>query len=397
MEHLLFKSRFSVEICLGAICIFFLTCSTPKSDFDIVSDLEKTRITEEAHSYLGAQPITITSYIAERSAGSIHDFYSEGDYWWPNPKYPDSAYIRKDGLSNPDNFVAHRKVMIRLSLISGALASAYLVTEDEKYIEALLPHLKAWFVNPDTKMNPNLLYAQAIKGRVTGRGIGIIDTIHLIEVAKAARVVGQSKLIAEVDFEKIKQWFSDYTHWLTTHSFGEKERDNGNNHSVCWAMQVAAFAELTEDENQLEYCRMFFKDVLLPEQMTKDGSFPKELSRTKPYGYSIFNLDAMFGLAQIVSTEEDNLFFYNTENGKNLKLGLEFLYPYLDDKSKWPYQKDVMYWEDWPTKQPSILFGALQYSDVTYLELWERLPEISGKQEILRNMPIRHPMLWIKK
>ncbi|GAA4951993.1 alginate lyase family protein [Algibacter agarivorans] len=370
-------------------------CSKSSYDFDLVVTLEKNHILKSAERYSNLNPVTVTASFSERSAGGKHDFYSEGDYWWPNPKHPDSAYIRKDGLSNPDNFVAHRKAMIRLGQISGALASAYLVTKDGQYIKDLIPHLKAWFVNETTKMNPNLLYAQAIKGRVTGRGIGIIDTIHLIEVAKAIRVVEQSQLISIEELFKIKQWFSDYLAWLTTHDYGKKERDNGNNHSTCWAMQVAAFAELVGNEGQLSFCRTFFKEVLLPGQMAKDGSFPKELSRTKPYGYSIFNLDAIFGLAQIISTEDDNLFQYKTEDGKSLKQGLAFMFPSLKNKDLWTFQKDVMYWDDWPTKQPSLLFGGLQFEREDYIDIWKKLPALPNKPEIIRNMPIRYPLLWV--
>ena len=61
--------------------------------------------------------------------------------------------------------------------------------------------------------------------------------------------------------------------------------------------------------------------------MALDGSFPKELSRTKPYGYSIFNLDAMASLAQLLSSAEDNIFQYTPPEGKGLNLGLQFLYP----------------------------------------------------------------------
>ena len=87
-------------------------------------------------------------------------------------------------MTNPGNFVAHRHAMIRLSEIIGALSSAYIITSDEVYVKHALSHCRAWFVDTATMMNPSLLYAQAIKGRVKGRGIGIIDTIHFIEVVQ---------------------------------------------------------------------------------------------------------------------------------------------------------------------------------------------------------------------
>ena len=381
-----------------AFFILFASCSTEtKSDFEIVKDLVKHDVLKDAQKFLHLEPITVTSHTTERSAGTQHDFYSEGDYWWPNPEDPDGPYIRKDGLSNPDNFVAHRHSMIRLSQISGALASAYLITKDEVYLNKLMLHLKAWFVNEDTRMNPHLLYAQAIKGKVTGRGIGIIDTIHLIEVALAVKVIEDSDRNNKQEVNKIKDWFSQYLNWLTTHKYGIKERDNGNNHSTCWAMQVAAFAKLVDNKEQILFCKRLLKNKLIPDQMAIDGSFPKEMARTKPYGYSIFNLDAMAGLAQLLTTNEDNLFTYKTKEGKSLKLGIQFLYPYLKDKNTWPFKKDVMYWEDWPTKQPTLLFAGLHYNYNNYIETWENLPEIPDKAEIIRNMPIRYTLLWVQK
>lgn len=383
---------------LFSFFIIIASCSSEtKTDFEKVKELLKDDIFKDAQKFLNLKPITVTSHVSDRSAGTKHDFYSEGDYWWPNPDNLDGPYIRKDGLSNPDNFLAHRHSMIRLSKISGALASAYLITKEDVYLKNLMPHLRAWFVNEDTKMNPNLLYGQAIKGKVTGRGIGIIDTIHLIEVALALEVVEQSNLFLKTEVEAIKDWFSQYLRWITVHPYGISERDNGNNHSTCWAIQVAAFARLVGNQDEINFCKVFFKNTLLPEQMDKNGSFPKELSRTKPYGYSIFNLDAMVGLAQLLTINEDNFFTYQTSEGKSLKHGVQFLYPYLKDKNAWPYKKDVMYWDYWPTKHTSLLFAGLMYKSNDYIETWQRLPSIPNKSEIVRNMPIRYPLLWINK
>lgn len=166
-------------------------CSSTKMVFNL-NEEEKTRVLKNIELYLDAEPITVTSSFCNRSAGSINDFYSEGDYWWPDPQNPAGPYIRKDGLTNTENFNNHREALIRFSQISGALGSVYILTKDQKYVNQLALHLKAWFVDENTKMYPNLLYAQAIKGVATDRGIGIIDTIHLIEVAKAIQAIPYS-------------------------------------------------------------------------------------------------------------------------------------------------------------------------------------------------------------
>ena len=86
-------------------------------------------------------------------------------------------------------------------------------------------------------------------------------------------------------------------------------------------MQAAAFAQLVGDDAQLKWCRDRFKQVLLPNQMGADGSFPRELGRTKPYGYSLFNIDAMAAVCQIASTPDDSLWEFSTSDGRNMRRG----------------------------------------------------------------------------
>lgn len=358
-------------------------------------EIEQQRILSKATTYLEEAPLTITAYRAERSAGGLHDFYSEGDYWWPDPDNPDGPYVQRDGLSNPDNFVAHRHAMVRLSEIVGTLTSAWMITKDQSYASHALEHLRAWFVDESTRMNPSLLYGQAIKGRVTGRSIGIIDTIHLAEVARGAEILGRQGVLPADEFERIKSWFSEYLDWLTTHPFGERERVHPNNHGVWWSVQAAAFSSLVGREAVLEWIRIQFKTVYLQEMMAADGSFPAELGRTKPFGYSLFVLDGMASLAQIASTETDDLWAFELPDGRSLEKGITFLYPYIENKSAWPYDKDVLYWDEWPVRHPSLCFAGLAYSRPEYLRLWESLEADPTTPEVVRNLPLRHPLLWV--
>jgi hypothetical protein len=302
----------------------------------------RAQVLDEAAKALLQEPVTVTDSTCSRSAGGKHDFYSEGDYWWPNPQNPDSPYIQRDGMSNPANFTAHRLAMIRFSRIVGALASAYKITGDEKYLRAALKHCRAWFVDTSTRMNPNLLYAQAIKGRATGRGIGIIDTIQLMEVVQGLLAMEEAKGMDRQLLEAIKSWFEQYLHWLTTHQYGKDEMNAANNHGTCWAMQVAVFARFTGNKELTDFCRNRFKTVFLPNQVAPNGSFPQELRRTKPYGYSIFNMDALATICQVLSTKEDNLWNYQTPAGLGIEKAMAYLYPYIADKNKWPFQHDVM-------------------------------------------------------
>src|SRR5262245_39751505 len=160
----------------------------PLGAFDVAA-LDRGRVLQAANRYLAEGPQTITTVTSLRSSGGLHDFFSEGDYWWPDPENPDGPYIQRDGMSNPDNFTDHRRYLMRLSLQVPALVAAWKLTKDARYANHAAIHLRAWFIDEATRMNPHLKFAQAIKGRVTGRGTGIIDTIHLVEVARAIEVL----------------------------------------------------------------------------------------------------------------------------------------------------------------------------------------------------------------
>ena len=357
--------------------------------------LERGRVLAQANRYLHEAPITVTAVRASRSAGGPHDFFSEGDYWWPDPSDSAKPYIRRDGETNPDNFVAHRDAMRRLSQIVPALVAAYELTHDARYARAAEMHLRAWFVDSTTRMNPNLLYGQAIKGIATGRGIGIIDTIHLVEVAEAVRRLEEAGALSTPVLSGTKAWFRDYLTWMTTHKYGHEERDNGNNHSAAYALQVAEFAKLVGDTARLADTRRFFRDSLLL-QMAPDGSFPRELARTKPYGYSLFQLDVMGMLAEVLSTRRENMWRYSTAEGRGMAKALAFMYPYIADKSTWPKKPDVMYFDQWPIRHPALLFGGLALHEPRYVALWRTLNPDPTVDEVIRNYPVRQPVLWVR-
>ncbi len=237
-------------------------------------------------------------------------------------------------------------------------------------------------------MNPNLQYAQAIHGRFTGRGIGIIDTIHLVEVIRAANVLEAAGVLPNADRAGVHQWLSAYLDWMTTSKNGIEEREAKNNHGTCWVMQVAEFARFAGDAKLTEFCRDRYKTVLVPNQIAPDGSFPEELRRTKPYGYSLFNLDAMATICQTLSTPSDNLFV-------DMRKAMEFMYPFIADKKTWPHPPDVMYFKEWPVRQPSLLFAGLALGKPEYIALWRTLDPDPTVEEIIRNVPIRQPVLWI--
>jgi len=348
-----------------------------------------------ADRLLSESPVTITSFPASRSAGDLNDFYSEGPYWWPDPDNPDGPFIRKDGLRYPGMFKEHNNALSRFSWIVSIQTSAYLLTGDEKYAVAAMSHLKAWFINPATMMNPNMTYSQAIKGICTGRGIGIIDAVPLIEVAQAVHYLGNSPYVSDKDIYLVKQWFDSLLKWLTTHRYGIDEMNARNNHGSWWHAQAAAYAKLTGNMEIMNLCKERLFDVLIPNQMADDGSFPEELARTRPYGYSLYNLDALSMLAWILSDKNYDIWFKTLQNGKGITRGIGFIMPYIKDKSKWSYGKDITGWENQPERRTFMLLASVAECNTEWLDIWEKLGKKINYADTSRTNTPRTPILWL--
>lgn len=367
------------------------------SAFPEVCSIEKTRILKSASEYVRMQPVHITDERASGSQGGPNDYYSEAIYWWPDPKKPKGLpYIRKDGQSNPNAFSKHLDIMRALRTRVATLAAAYCVTKTEMYAKRAILSLKEFFLDPGTRMNPHLNFSQATPGVCAGRSYGVIDTVHLLEIPLAVEALRESPNMDGRIYAALQGWFREYLRWLVASPNGQKELGAVNNHGVCWALQATMFGLFTENPKVVNFCRSHFKSVLLPKQMGPDGGFPRELARTKPYSYSIFTLDCMSALCHLLCTESENLWEFQLADGRGMRQGLHFLYPYLVDKTRWPCKPDIEFYDSWPVKQACLLLGGYAFGENAYLELWERLDPDPSDYVARCSLLMRQPLLWVR-
>ena len=370
--------------------------AAPKLALDVAA-IDRERILKAANAALEIAPLTITKFRAKLSEGGTNDFYSNGDYWWPDPSKPDGLpYIQRDGESNPDNFSQHRLAIRDLRDSVAALGAAYKITGDDRYVTKAVSLLRVFFLDEKTRMNPNLQFAQAVPGKSPGRGIGIIDALHLVEIPTAVVAMQKSPAFPPEVLVGLKKWFGELADWMLTSKNGQDEAAAKNNHAVAFYLQLAAYAKFTGDEAKLAQCRKQFKEVFVPNQMALDGGFPAELKRTKPYGYSIFQLDNMTTLCQLLSTPEENLWEFELPDGRGIRKAVEFLYPFLADKSKWTLKPDIQAWDAWPARQASLLFAGIAFGETKYAELWQKLSPDPTDAEVRRNIAITQPLLWVQ-
>lgn len=359
-------------------------------------EIERRRVIPQAREMLAGPPRTIAAIPAPRSPAGRQDYYSEGDYWWPDPAKPDGAYIRRDGRSNPDKFDGHRDALIRFGRIVPMLAAAWALTGETSFAAAAIGHLRAWFVDPATRMNPDLQHAQAIIGVNTGRAIGVIDTLQIVEVARAASLFARRNAPGYTAIRKgVEAWFARYLDWLTTSPFGAEERDEKNNHGTCWLLQAAAFAKVVRRADVLDFARERLKAVIIPDQIAPDGRQPLEIARTKPYAYCLFNLDVLAASAWLLSDGNGDLIGWRTPDDRSIGQAIAFMAPFIADKSKWPFARDIEYFDGFPVRHPALLFGARALDRPDWLRIWSSLNPDPAIGEVIRNFPVRQPLLWL--
>jgi hypothetical protein len=322
-------------------------------------------------------PVTITSFQAIRSKGGKHDYYSEGRYWWPDSTNLDGPYIRKDGLSNPLLFKKHKSAVKDFEKIISTLTIATMQRGDGKYLPQILKHLDAWFVNPETRMNPTLRYAQAIKGIVDGRGIGMIDVIGFINIANSVRLLNRTGMIKDEEITEVRKWFDDFAVWANTHPYGIDEKNNNNNHSTWWGAQMAAYALVAENEDLMDVVEQQFKRQLSI-QMEADGSFPDELARTKPSHYTNYNLFAWTSFAHLFANSNFNPWEYKCDKGSIMK-AINYTYRFFVDPSKWTKTTDLE--TEFDSSNTDFLYLTyLKTNDNQYFEEWSRRNPIEGSK-----------------
>jgi Alginate lyase len=282
----------------------------------------------------------VTNKTITPPSGDKHDYMSQAPYWWPDPTKPNGLpYIRKDGERNPElNQISDHEELDHVEDASETLALAWFFTQDERYAEKAAELLKTWFLNPATRQNPNLNFAQGIPGINKGRGIGLIETRQLYRVADAAILLQGAKVWSEADHRALKQWFSAFLTWMQTSDNGKDEADEHNNHGTWYDVQIVTFALFT-GQNEIAKQQLETTKQRIASQFKPDGSQPHELARTTSWSYVNMNLTAFFTLARLAEHLNIDLWRFETSDAKNLRKGVDWLVPYLKNEQTWTYQQ----------------------------------------------------------
>jgi hypothetical protein len=337
-----------------------------------------------ADKELKAGPFSIVTNNKPRLApsGDKHDYVSMAPYFWPDPNKPDGLpYLRKDGRVNPEREKYDRPLLGKMSTAVSTLGLAYYLTGEEKYAEHAARLLRVWFLDAQTRMNPNLNYAQFIPGINEGRGIGIIDTVGLVKVVDAIGMLEGARAWNKADQTGLERWFRDYLQWLQTSKNGKEEAAAANNHGSWYDVQVCAFALFIGEPDIAKKVVDECKTKRIARQVEPDGRQPLELKRTKAFDYSRGNLEALFGLATLGDRFGVDLWNYQTQDGRSIRKALEWLIPFATGEKKWEYEqiKELQ----GGALAPLLRRAAVAYKEPRYEQILQQLPRTAGSALLL--------------
>ena len=337
----------------------------------------------EADEAMAVGPYSVMDEDETPPSGDKHDYMSLAPYWWPDPAKPNGLpYIRKDGETNPERYkIRDDTEFNKVQSAVHALGLGYYFTGKEEYAARATLLLRTWFLDPATRMNPNLNYAQAVLGVNTGRGTGLIDVRGIPRLLDGITLLSGSRALTAQDQAALHKWFSDYLNWLETSKNGQDEADAKNNHGSWFDQQITGVALFLGDKDLARKIAETAETKRIAVQIKPDGTEPLELARTKSFSYSVFNLTALEWLAVESRLVGVDLWSYHADNGASIRAALDYLLPYADGTKKWTYQ--ALNGVEGDSLTEPLLLAAINYHNPEYLSDAKKLEKKPGAETLL--------------
>jgi hypothetical protein len=300
------------------------------------------RLRAEADAALDLTPRTVMDKKTRAASGDPHDYFSLAPYWWPDPARPDGRpYIRRDGETNPESREGTDRPMVQpLGEAFDTLALAYFFTGEERYAAKAVSLLRAFFLDPATRMNPHLQYAQAIPGINDGRGIGIIEGRYLMYFYEAQPLLFDSAAWTKADEKAFREWVEAFLHWIRTSANGREEGAEKNNHGTWYDVQVGQMLLFLGHRDEAREHLAHALESRITTQIEPDGRQPYEAVRTKSFNYFLLNLTGLVRLAVLGEQVGIDAWAIETDDGRRLEKAAAFVAPYADGKREW-IAKDI--------------------------------------------------------
>lgn len=335
-----------------------------------VTVIDTMDVMRKADWYCDRMPVTVTSKTMTRS-GNFHNFESLSVYLWPDPDNLDGPYITRDGEINPEYKLYDLPRLSELVGSTKVLSQAFYVTGNQKYYNAFIKQIDAWFLDYDTRMTPHFEYSQFIPGRNNGRGVaaGLIDAYNFIDVIEGIRLVDYKKSIGRRRIRKLKGWFQSFAEWMMTSEMGITQSNSQNNLGAAYDVTLFCMSHFVGDYDNCDMIAANFAQRRINQQIEKDGSQPLELARTRSFHYSVFNLNHILDFCVIQQRLGND---YISAQGMRVKTAIDFLSYHLENSNDYPYQE----------------IGDWQSLRREFYQLQKRFEQLKTDTKMGRSLPI---------
>lgn len=333
------------------------------------------RLRADADKRMTQGPWTVTAIRPKNIELDVHDYYSEATYFWPDPDHPGGPYVRQDGRAFPGRFMDNKNALNAMADAVFSLGTAGFLLDNPAYAQRAAKVVNAWFINPKTRMNPNLEYAQAVPGTDSGRPEGVLDGRVLIRAIQGIEFLAATGAWDPKDQAAVHRWFEDYLHWMLHSRTAEDEKNSGNNHASWYVAQTAAVATFVGDKAAEQADFAFYRDNIFSRQIRKDGSAPREEARTRSLSYSAFNLEAYAMTCRIAQVQGVDLWTLQGKNGASMATVIDYLAPYLSDPRKWNKEQIVDFEA---TGLYSLAFAGMGLKRPDYVALFRKVERPEG-------------------
>jgi hypothetical protein len=320
-------------------------------------------------------------------SGDPLDYWHPAPYWWPDPSKKDGIpYQWRDGERIPGTSLYDSdsgqfdRTRLQLTMDdSTILALAGMAAGRKDLLDRSALLVRTWFIDPSTRMNPHLKYAQVRRGHNgdLGGGTGIIELKDLHYFLDAVHLLCDAEALTSFEIESFRNWLAEYSTWLATSQAGMNERRANNNHGTLYDVQLLSIALFLRDfETAARICNGAW--LRFSGQFAPDGSMPHELKRTKPRHYASFGFVAWTTLARLMAACGENLWKIRDKDGRSLEKGAAWLAgkwadPHwaADELEALPADRLEPFWQDCRNHFP---------------ELADRIPP-----PVARPSPVLHP------
>ncbi|MBQ8290432.1 MAG: alginate lyase family protein [Clostridia bacterium] len=293
-----------------------------------------------ADALLSTPPYSVTNRNKLAPSKNPHDYCSMGTYWWPDESKPDGLpYIRRDGYSNPEGRETLTPQRLFESIQALTLAAYY--TEDMRYARRAVEFIRVWFIDGDTYMTPHATYAQCIPGICDGRGIGLIDFALSYRLFDSVAILEAMDAIDPSITEALREWYRNFMNWMLSSDNGKEVMDYPNNHGTWFNVQIIATDLFAGDGSIAKRLIAESYESRVLAHIKEDGSIPHELSRTKAYCYSLFDLRGLSLIARLAKRCGDPRYLTkdSERGGVVLLQAIDFVYGAICSPEKYPYQE----------------------------------------------------------